>query len=128
MDSSSVKILHPLIDQMVVIPSPSPCTLHWSLSALLVDFCVHHGFDPGGARLLTCSRDTMNSCQYISHPMFLWGMRIAGESDRPGGLVVMVSQFLSRTGYESTQEENEGLMIYRASDCGMDCPSQSIPR
>ena len=126
--SSNVQILHPLIGQMVIIPSPSPRTLHWSSSSLLVDFCVHHGFDPGGARQVDPRIDIMNSCQLISHPLFLLGMGMLDGGDRPLGIVMMVFQFLSLMGTESLQEEEKGMMIaHHASDWHVRSP-QSMAR
>ena len=80
--NSNATNLLPLMNQMGVTHFPSPCTRHWSLSALRVDFVVHHGFDPGGtARPLARDHDTMSSRHFGPNTFGLLEASVVGNDN-----------------------------------------------
>ena len=73
-----------------------------------MDFWIHRGFDPGGARQSTSSLDIKNSLPIFSYSLELLTRSGAGGSDHLAMGVVMAIQSLLYLVIESIQEEFEG--------------------
>jgi hypothetical protein len=106
-------ILLPIIDQMTINSSPpSPCTLHRSLSSLLVCFCVLHGFDPG---VHDCSPAAAVYHKILVGPpfdyfYFLMTSKV-DDSNRVLEILVIALQLSSKIAIESLGRGEEGCVI-----------------